>query len=258
MSDDLHIPVDFERTHEFRLLVQALKTRAGKSVEDKSVEASAVFIFMRLFVDLAFLARSTNRPGYLTRTGKLLFESSLEPLFAEDSQPTDLLKEALLLELPQSTAVEDGELFCPLFAQLNPHFAGNYVSKEKRGNVASLYERQKRQVAQEAQHQALLLPPETFRKRDGGELMTEPEINRAMALIRTIDNALGSPRRSTQQYNEALIADAFDISSKYAREPDVIKEVYMWILNNRAHPALAKTTEQILKDFENVERMSRR
>jgi len=254
---DLHLPLDFERTHEFRLLVNALKSKSvSANLPEKSFEASAVFLYIRLFVELAFLARTTNRPGYLTKSGTLLFEASLEPLFGDSCRPAAVLKEAMILEEPQ--AAEDGDLYCPVFAQLNPHFAGNFVSREKRGNIASLYERQKRHVAQEANQQALMLStdaPNIFRKRDGG-VMSDSEINRAMVLIKTLDNALGLAR-STKQYSEALIADAFDISAKYAREPEVLRSMFIWIMQNRTNPALPKTTEQILPQFETIERMTR-
>lgn len=258
MSDDLRLPVDFERTHEFRLLVNALKARvpAGKQVTDISIEATAVYIYLRLFVELAFLARTTNRPGYLTRSGLLLLENSLDVFFGSDAGPTDVLTEAMLLEIPQSAAADEGELYCPLFARLNAHFAGNYMTKEQRGNKASLYERQKRIVVQQASQQSGLFPPDSYRKRDG-QVMTQTEVARATAIIITIDNSLGLPLRATRQYTEALVADAFETAAKYAREPEVLKEVYIWISNNRANPALPKTTEQILAKFEDVERMAR-
>lgn len=250
---DLRLPLDFERTHEFRLLVNELKTRANGSGTEKTFEASAVYIYLRLFVELAFLARTTNRPGYLTKSGKLLFESSLEPMFGADASPAEILKAAMILEVPQAGDEED--LYCPVFAQFNEHTAGNYTSKEVRGNRASQYERQKNRTAHEALQQALTLSPEIFRKREGG-VMTEVEIQRAMVFIKTLDNALGN-QRSTKQYSESLVADAFTVSSKYAREADVLKKMFMWIMNNRTNPALPKTTEQILSQFEVVEKLTR-
>lgn len=251
---DLRLPLDFERTHEFRLLVNALKSKAvvGANLPEKSFDASAVFIYLRLFVELAFLARTTNRPGYLTQSGKTLFESTLEPMFGADCHAADLLHESGILETAQGA---DGEMYCPVFAQLNAHCAGNYVGKEKRGNIASLYERRKHTTAQEALQQALMLDKEIFRKREGG-VMTDSEINRAMVLIKTLDNALGYAR-PIKHYTEALVADAFEVSAKYAREPEILRSMFIWIMTNRTEPALPKTTEQILTQFETIEGMTR-
>lgn len=251
----LHVPPDFERHHEFRLLVSALKGRvpADKPVLPKQIESTAVFIFMRLWVELANLARSTNRPGYLTADANPFFEESLEPLFGdeEDSRPSKLLVDSKLLE-PR----EGGEFFCPRFAALNPHFSGDYVRRESKGNALSQLTRQKPHIVRAANAQAMLLPAELFKTRNG-MTMTDSEVQRTMVLIKTLDSCLSSKAARTRaQYTEGLMADAWQVAFKYADHEDDLRNIFAWIINHRDHPRLPKTAEAILSDFTTLEEMA--
>jgi hypothetical protein len=270
MSNDLQVPVDFERLHEFRLLVKLLgeKCRTGVAAATpyqldapyphKMVEAMAVFLFMRLWCDLAYLARTTNRPGYLTAQGKSLFEGSLDPLFGSDTSAVELLVQANLLQphpphpQPLSNRIGEGsnnEYYCPRFAQMNPHFAGDYVKKEDRGNKKSIIVRQARHVAQAAIEQASLLPPEVFKDKSGQPL-GHTEVNRAMVVIKTLDNCYGFSRANKAQYTESLIADAHEVARTYANRSERLLDIYAWILSHRGSPVIPPTTERMLAEFE--------
>ena len=253
MSEDLHVPIDFERLHEFRLLTAALQRRAadGNKAEPRTVQAIAVFLWMRLWADLALLAKTTNRPGLLIQNAKVMFEESVDPLFGQDCNPIELLVEAQILER------RGEDFFCGRFARANAHTAGDYVKREMRGAAASALERGKYHIQRDALSQAMLLPPEQFKKRDGSP-MRSTEINRAMVIIKTLDNCLKrSQNRSAQDYGEALLADADAVAQAYADREEVLKEVYIWVMSHRGHAALPDSAEKILADFERIVSVAR-
>jgi hypothetical protein len=121
-----------------------------------------------------------------------------------------------------------------------------------KGAAASALARSKMNIAKAAAAQAMLLPPEIFKRRDG-TAMTDTEVNRCMVMIKTIDNCLRMPGRSKRDYSEGLIADAADVAEKHPE----LREFYVWLSTNHEHPAVPKTTEQVLADFERVFAMVR-
>jgi hypothetical protein len=286
MDGRLHNSVDFERTPEFRTLARLLQIAdcgikdgtphpgplrlcEGEESEMRTApvrppvwyQALATFICNRLWVELGYLAKTTNRPGFLTADGRVLFESTLEPLFGDNCNPTDLLVDAKLLDR-RLLPIEPGappdlaeEFFCARFAELNSHLAGNNLSREKKGNLASLLTRRRPLLAQEAAQQTMLLPPDTFKTR-AGVIMTAGEIQRTMLLIKTLDNCLDAPGRHNSQYTETLIADAGEVAERYRERPEELRKLQVWIMTHREHPAVPGTAEQILGNFAAVERMA--
>jgi hypothetical protein len=144
---------------------------------------------------------------------------------------------------------EKEEYFCERFARLNSHLAGNYTSREVKGANHSALVRSQQRIAQEALAQVMLLPPEIYKKRNG-DTLTDTEINRCMVLIKTVDNCLKLPGRRQAQFTEGLICDASEVAESHSQ--DFLRSVYQWIMNHREHPALPKTTEQILAGFDGV------
>jgi hypothetical protein len=248
MAEALHIPLDFERLPEFRLLVNALRAKAPEAVGQRQVEASAVFLWMRLYVELALLAKSTNRPGYLTSDGCLLFESTLQPLFGDDCSAVGQLTQSGILERRDA---QREEWFCPRFAQANAHFSSDYVSRERRGNALSQITRTERRVSHEANQQAMLLGPEAFKKQNG-ETMTDAEVQRVMKLINRLDNCLCKPTRRRPEFGEGLIADAFRVAEAYAERREELQQFYAWLMNHRDHPRVPQTTEGLLRQFDEL------
>jgi hypothetical protein len=117
---ELCIPLDFEQLSELWQLRSALAAKRNKDVSQKQIEQSAVFIIIRLFVTLGYMARSTNEPGFLSSSGALQFLASLEPIFGDDCKVLELLERAKVIE-PM-----EGGWHCPLFARLNAHLTGNF------------------------------------------------------------------------------------------------------------------------------------
>src|SRR5262249_5427711 len=113
-SDALQIPIDFERLPEFRLLCSALKSKAKTALPASAIEASAIALWMRLWVELSYLARTTNRPGYLTKQGRVLFDGAVDSMFGDDCDAVGILTEGQVL---RPTETED--LYCETFAKWN-------------------------------------------------------------------------------------------------------------------------------------------
>jgi hypothetical protein len=241
---ELKLPVDFERMTESRILCALLKAHWSKGANGTNSQCAphiALAMTIRLFVDLAYLAQATNRPGWLTNDGAGLYAQSLEPLFGDGAEPVALMTESGWLK-----AQDDG-WFCERFARLNGHLAGNYVKKEVRMAAASEVSRNKNRIAQEAMQQAMLLPPEIYKRRDGSNLVGQ-EIDQVLVVIKTVDNCLQKRERRTASFTESLIADAAEVIAKHKRE-ELVK-FYEWLILNRNNPLVPQTTEQILAEEE--------
>jgi hypothetical protein len=249
MSEYLHLPPDYERLREFRKLVNALKHYAVDGQPPKLADMAASYLWNRLWVDLALLARSTNRPGWLPPDERENFERTFGTAFGDDRLPVDLLVECglLLPELTGGAPELAGGWFCDLFAKLNPHTAGDFKSKEVRGANKSILVRREKNVAEESAKQAQLLPKEVFYKLDGTQ-MNPTESHQAIMVIKSLDNCLKLPGRATGAFSASLITDANAVLDAYST--DILKQVYLWVMNNREHPATPRTTEQILREFD--------
>ena len=241
MAEQLNLPVDLERLPEYRLLCGQLRAR-GSVASLPPPEVFASHLFLRLFVELAYAARSTNRPGYLG-PAKALFEESVGAMFGDDCKPLALLQACTLLE------ERDGDLFCSLFARGNEHLAGNHISKEKRGQRRSEFVRQEKELTHLALTQVQLIPPLKFRRADG-TVLTPVEVSKAMLVVTRVDRALKQPNRQPGEFTEGLIADAAAVGMAHSQ--DTIKEVCFWLLEAREHPGTPKTTEQILAQWDSM------
>lgn len=254
----LQVPRDFERLPEYRLLLQALQNKVALQhrvvapVSPSLIKAVATELFMRLQVDLAFLAGSTNRPGVLTAQGRALFEQTVAELFGEDCSAVSVLEESGLLQKCPEPAkggtpygeASGQELFCGHFvAAGNEHFSGDYVKREVKGANASARVRQEQAIAKDAMNQGMLLAPETFRD-SGGTALTPTESQRAMVVVLTLDRCLKSRPRQKGEYTAGLMADAHAATTGASGEQ--MREIYNWIANHRENPMLPKSTEQVL------------
>ncbi|HUE37530.1 MAG TPA: hypothetical protein VMO20_09080 [Candidatus Acidoferrum sp.] len=236
---ELIFPLDFERLAEFRLLCEAMR-KAGSG--DTCVR-DATFIYSRLFVELGYLAQVTNQPGYLTSDGVALFESSL-------GQPvTKVLADCRVL-----VPAPGGEFFCERFARHNAHLSGDFKSGQNRGAANSAVVRAQKQLVKESLQQAMLLPPEFYKKQDGST-MSDTESRQAILLIKNLDRCLKLPTRLTRQFTEGLVMDAGMAAAKYSEEQ--LMQFYFWLRNNRENPVVPKTTEKILAEFDKFFEVSR-
>jgi len=199
-------------------------------------------------VVLAYEARTSNRPGWLGRSQGLL-KQSVDALFGDDCDPVAMLADERVRLLERRTP-EGGEAdyFCKLFAGLNPHTAGDFVPSANRGQQRSAFVRQDKEMRLLALRQGQLIPPEKFRKQDGGE-MSDVEANRSKLIVVRVDRALGLPNRSPGDFTQGLLADAC-AATRYTDED--IQEVCFWLIDARKRPDVPKTTEQILAQFSDI------
>ena len=241
---ELKLPLDFERLPEFWQLGEALRGRLRREVQmsDQQFTGLSVQLWLRLWVVLGYLARSTNRAGWLNRMGEQQVNAAFDQ-FGDDCQPVDVMNGNLLRK------VDDGYQ-CDLFLKINPPLAGDYVSKEKKGNVRSRLNAGKTVVAATAVTQGSLLPADSFRKRDGTE-MDKRTAEAAMRIILTLDRQV-SPgyKRHASTYTEGLIADAWHYAGELAA--DKLDDFYCWLAERREHPLTPKTAEDVLRDWERI------
>ena len=250
---ELKLPLDFERLPEFWLLAERLRDERMMAVTvaspqpspaeaEREVMATAILLWVRLWVLLGYLARSTNRPGWLNESGARQLNAAF-PQFGDETSPVTIMEGNLLRK------AEDGGWQCDLFAGLNPHLAGNFVSGVKRGNLRSRLKAAQTEIAASAMQQGLLLPPEHLRKRDG-TTMVRQEIDRAMILVMTLDRCLSLPRRKAGDFGEGLLADACAVAM--AHDQKDLQQFYYWLAEHAGNAALPASAEEILKDWDRI------
>jgi len=251
----LNLPLDFERMPEFWQLKETLRTAwMERMVEgppqsseqaDAEIEDMAALLWMRLWIVLGYLARATNRPGWLNAAGERQLNHACGRKFGEDCPPVSLLAAGTVLR-----KIEDGYV-CDLFATTNEKLSGSFMTKEEIGNRKSLIPRSKRVIAQTAKDQAQLLPKDFFHKRDG-TVMNADEVDRSMVAIITLDRAV-TPKRAPRfqsTYTQGLIADAWHVVCTTSEED--LADFYGWLCVVREHPATPKSAEEILRDFDRL------
>jgi hypothetical protein len=212
---------------------------------DAEIEDTAALLWIRLWIVLGYLARATNRPGWLNAAGERQLNHACQRKFGEDCPPVGILTAGMLLR-----KVEDGHV-CDLFATTNAELAGNYLTKEEIGNRKSLIPRSKKVIAQTAKDQAQLLPKDFFHKRDG-TVMNEQEVDRSMIVIISLDRAV-TPKRAPRfqsTYTQGLVADACHVVETTSQE--YLAEFYGWLCVVRDHPATPKSAEEVLRDFDRL------
>jgi len=249
---ELKLPLDFERLPEFWQLAEALRNaqvvaekaqgQEARAMGEAEVAEMSMLLWLRLWVVLGYLARTTNRPGWLNASGERQVNAAFRQ-FGEDCPPVKVLEAGTLLR-----GGEDG-YYCDLFTATNKHLAGDFLSKEERGNRRSLPARSKNVIAHEAMQQSQLLPPEVFRKR-GGEKMQQREIDRSMILIITLDRCLKLRPRFKSTFTEGLLADACHVIE--TTKPEDLEAFYETLAERWDHPATPKSADDILRDWERV------
>jgi hypothetical protein len=230
--NDVRLPLDLERLPEFRAL-------AGKMPEP--ADPIALFCVFRLFVELGYRAQANEPFAAMTRDELDLFVRYMPYGTAE-----------ALLNSRWLVPAAEGGFTCERFARMNAHLA-HPLSYAQRNQRVSLISRRAKHVQAEADAQALLLPPEIYRKKNG-EVMDADLANRVRVCIITIDRCLERPQRPAAEYGDGLMADAAEVCESDREE---LVPFYRWLIVNREHPAVPKTTEQVLANFASILRMMR-
>ena len=246
---ELKIPIDFERMPQVWALAEALRAanlRSGVKLTNSAIEQTAAILFLRLFVMLGYLARTTAQVGWLTEGGVLQYDASFDQFNQEEETPHEFLVRAGLLERS-----EQG-LFCGLFATTNAHLGVNYVSPSQKGNRRSALIRAEQNLTAQAMQQGMLLGamyPDRLRKRNG-DVMEQGLIDRSAVLITKLDRVFGAPARKTESFSAGMLADACAIVERI--RPESLQEFYMWLTDHKGNPALPATAELILCDWDRV------
>jgi hypothetical protein len=239
---ELHLPLDFERLRPFRLMVAQLTQLqlSGAQLSPQVAGMTATFLWARLWVELGLLVQTTNQPGRLSLQDAELFKPTVNGVFGDNCDP---LAEMVKAEWLQA---EEGGYRCAMFAEYNAHLAGNFMTKEEKGNVRSALVRQGKRLAIEAVAQGMLLPVEMFERPDGTR-MNDTEQNRCMVLVKNLDNALGLPGRKNADFTQGLINDAFAVVAEH--DADQLRQFYFWVAEHRGKPTVPRSTEGLLREF---------
>ena len=250
---ELRIPLDVEQLAEISQLVTALRPLSTPPRSTREIQASAIFLFFRLFIVLGYLARSTNKPGRLTSAGAFQLRESLEPLYGENCDPVKILTDCQLL-------IADGaEWHCPLFAQLNEHLAGDYRPKHVKGNDMRQVSIAIKEAATAAPHQAQLLIPEACLKPDGTKFEPQ-ELDRLMIVIGAIDKQFKFARLRTA-FTSSLLNNAAAAAEKCGYRSQLVPEEFRqflgWLHTHKTSPRVPQTTEQVLGDFPTLFELSK-
>lgn len=240
---ELHLPTDYDRLQEFRLLLAKLGGLA-----------QATYAWVRLWVELAYSAQITNKPGRLDEDALELYRAAMAGELPAGVDVVQALEESRVL-----TRDAEGVYFCDRFSRMNPHTSGLHRPAHVRGAEYSAHERRKPKLAAEALYQSTFLPRDIVHRRDGTPL-TGVEIQRAMLLIKTLDHCLmrpGEPRppRRHEEYTEGLIVDAAEVVCNPRYSQEGLELFYRWVMDNRDRPGVPALTEQLLPHFDELYRL---
>lgn len=241
MSALLNIPLDFQSLPEYRLLILRLQGRLNKPSE-----VEACYLFNKLWVNLGYEARRHNEPGWLSPVGQQLMAGEVASVLAEEAWLGGLVDSGML-----EARAEAGGWVCPTFARFNPHLAGNYERKEHKAARRSAIVRNKEKIAAEVTQQAMLLAPEIYRTREG-RTFEDWEVRAVLTHIRTLDRCLRMGHRLAGDYTEGLLADAHASLPDVPKEERARNEFYFWFDDHREHPAVPKSTDQVLADWPRI------
>lgn len=247
---ELRLSLDVERLPEFRQLVANLSARVNPQqvCTPKQVEAAATFLWLRLWIELGYLAQRTNKPGHLAKWGAEEYRRTVGGLFGDETDPLQILSEGPP-DITVLRALENGEYFCELFAKTNAHLSGDHLEKHERGNINSAVSRRQERLTKEAVAQGSLFGDDFVNLAN--EKLVGKEMQSAIVVVRNVDSALGLPVRHTKSYTQGLFHDALRALQK--GEPGLIK-FYGWLAANRHNSEVQErggiSAEKILASFE--------
>lgn len=252
---DLRIPLDVEQRPEIWQLRNLLRDKQSRPqpLTKIELEQAVAFLVFRLFILLGYQAQSTNKPGFLSKTGAAQYLESLDPLYADDTNPIELM---MRTEPPFLKEVEGGWM-CELFAARNSHLAGNFRSPAEKGNLSSRLKAALDKFPEEVDRQAMLFGPEqaaAIFRNSNGEVLSEPDIKRVLFLVRALDRCLmqsSKVERLKASLTPGFVASCYRIIATYApNSMDELKPFMYWLNENHTHPSLPKTAEEIVEKFE--------
>lgn len=242
----IKLPLDFQSWHEFRMLA----AKMGLS--------RATFIYVMLWRELAYQVDVTRQLGFLRAEMWDLFHAPISEVLSSNvtlhpnggvTPGTAFLTPTFLVEVGILTVCEGGWM-CSRFARLNEHLSPDYKPMHMKGAAASKLTRQLRKEEQHGMATAMLFSPESWKLPDG-RAMTSDEIKQVRLVVIGLDGALGiEDRPNVGGWPEGLTHDAWRVTQKY--KPEERELILRWVLHHATHPAIPKTTEQLLERFDEV------
>ena len=227
---DIKIPIDFEQWIEYRGMVY------------KVGAAAATYAVMRLFVELAYLAKGDLEFGTISAMYLDALSKDIRPIPEESIQA---LKDSGLLKSDGGGSII-GNWRCSKFIDTNPEQNRSFLAPHHKGNMKSKLVRSQDRYRGMVSQMALLIPAESFKLADGADMGAE-EIRRSMMLIHGCDNVLGKPERAHNgsEYPATLMRSAYALVKKF--DGSQIERLLGKMIEVKGHPTVPKTTEQWLE-----------
>ena len=219
-------PRDIEGYNAFRCLAKDLG------------EVAALYLLHKLFIELAYQAGIHGKAGLFIRGELPVFNDSLSKAALDPNAAVIALLKAKIL-VPESD-----NWFCPIFADHNPELDVDYIHP---GQTAKLqFNRRKAAMEKDTPKLVQSLPPESWLKGDGSRVLPL-EMNRALNLLKTLDNICGFPERRAEDFEVGFIHDACRLIGEYdSQHLDVmLRRIFL----KRKSPAVPKHPQGILRNW---------
>lgn len=283
---EIKFPHDYSSLPSFRNLVDLLcaASREADAARARVVsEMAADHLWLRLFVTLALEAREQSGPqvGLLCDKAQYRLNQAAAGLVMGDVSPVGVLREAGVLRAVEALQVAgcklqvpsgpagrvenlDGlqpatfnlqpatDLFCPEFARMNRHLAGDAVDPAARGNVRSRLAAGMKAIDRAAAEQALLLPESEYRGRDGNKIegaRLQDVVRFILYLERAICRSLRK-MRGIEDCSAGMVSDA-EWALRQFRNDNERVEFLPWLMELvERSPAAPRTVEDALGMFD--------
>lgn len=248
------LPGDLELRLEFRRLRGNLRfTQADLRAEDPLLRLLAAGWVLELWIELASIASSTGRIGYIVDEWLMAFIQE-----RVDAVQVGAVKKGLTqhsndgaMELPGFLRWEEGGKvwFCEVFAR--EHGKMLEVSNAKKGGLMRGIGYKVRAAEAEAAQHELFLDPARMRGSDNLEITPERR-KQILMLIRVLDGLLGKGVRGNSEYTPGVIAAADEVWRRYSQAS--IERGMGWIEAQRGtgRAGLPRTTEEALQGWPGI------
>lgn len=259
----VHIPLNFERRQDVRLLVRDLgHFAAPDGREDRNAATStlgycsgALYTALAIWMEFGGVGQDWRPLRH-----PLMGEPAAHPW--HDEEITYLLESAVGWHRARGLLVPEAlragilriekrgdvaGIVLNDFARYNAHLLPGYVSMQQKGAAASADSRRRKEDVEAGRQQGRILAAQESLPIFEGQSATREEIDGAITLIMQIDRARGAPARLSQHFTESLIEAGVEVKRKFPDEE--IAAALDYLIANRETPAVIKRADFVLSHF---------
>lgn len=243
----MHLPLDWERSAELRLLAMKLRNHAR----------FVPLWYVRLWTEWGTVGDEW-RPLKFFYSGKdhewqnedvtYLIEQFVEWSGSAGEFVAACIESGVLLVEQRGDL---SGLVLTGFWKLNCHLSPDYKSIQQLGGIAKAQRKQQEEVKAMAAQQLRIIEAKP-RDEQAAFWMPRAEVTReereaCLALVMRLDRACGRSVRRSSEYDEGLLASALEVIRAFT--PDDIDSVERYVFGNRDNPAVVKEPDRILLRF---------